>query len=250
MAGRYCGAAKVKIALVSDLHGNMTAVRALEKDLDRRHVDAVWCLGDIVGKGPNSHMTFDWAIRHCEMILRGNWDEGIGLRQFKRDGFYYRQLGEARMAALLNFPLEKRVMLSGRRVRLIHGRPVMDRLYYIQDSRELWLPLLGEDTDLLVYGDCHRQGMRTLTAQIANIGSVGNAMGVPLVQYSILAGVPGKGSAPLDLVFVTLPYDREEAVAEALAQPGLPDLDDYIRELRTGVYSRKKGSFGKKEEVL
>jgi len=241
----------VKIALVSDLHGNMTAVNALEEDLNRRGVDTVWCLGDVVGKGPNSHLTFDWAIRRCEFILRGNWDEGIGLRQFKRDGFYYEQLGEARMAALLNFPLEKRVTLSGRRIRLIHGRPVMEKLYYIQDSRDIWLPFLGEDTDLLIYGDCHRQGMRTLSGQVVNIGSVGNAMGVPLIQYALLEGEPGDGPAPLDITFVTLPYDREQAVTEALAQPGLPDLEAFVRELRTGVYSRKKGSFNKeKEEAL
>ena len=40
-------------------------------------------------------------------------------------------------------------------------------------------------------------------------------------------------------------------MTEALAQPGLPDLEAFVRELRTGVYSRKKGSFNKeKEEAL
>lgn len=239
----------MKIALVSDLHGNMTAVRALEKDLARRQIHTIWCLGDVVGKGPNSHQTFDWAVRHCEFILRGNWDEGIGLREFKRDGFYYEQLGEARMAALLNFPVEKRVVVSGRRIRLIHGRPVMDRLQHIQDPWETLLPLLKPDFDLVIYGDCHRQGLRTITGQIANIGSVGNALGMPLVQYGILEGEAGETPGPLDLTFVTLPYDNQAAVAETLAQPLLPDGDAFVAELKTGVYSRKKGSFSKKEEL-
>ena len=47
------------IALVADLHGNMTAVQALERDLVKRKADAVWCLGDLVGKGPSSDRTFD-----------------------------------------------------------------------------------------------------------------------------------------------------------------------------------------------
>ncbi len=239
----------MKIALVSDLHGNMTAVKALEEDLARRGIDAIWCLGDVVGKGPNSHLTFDWAIRHCAFILRGNWDEGIGLREFKRDGFYYEQLGEARMAALLNFPLEKHVMVSGRWIRLIHGRPVMPRLQYIQDPRDTLLPLLEPDFDLMIYGDCHRQGLRTISGQVANIGSVGNALGIPMVQYAILEGEMGETLAPLDLTYVTLPYDNQAAVAETLAQPGLPDGDAFIVELTTGVYSRKKGSFKKKEEL-
>ena len=235
----------MRAALISDLHGNMTAVRALEADLARRGIHAVWCLGDVVGKGPNSHLSFDWAVRSCEFILRGNWDEGIGLRQFKRDAFYYEQLGEARMAALLNFPLEKQVVISGRKIRLIHGRPVMERLQFIKDPWETLQPLLLPDYDMLIYADCHRPGLRSVTGQIVNIGSVGNALGLPVVQYVILEGEPGEAPGPLDLTFVTLPYDNQAAVAEAMAQPGLPDLDAFVRELKTGVYSRKKGSFNK-----
>ncbi len=237
----------MKIALVSDLHGNMTAVKALEKDLDSRQVDSIWCLGDVVGKGPNSHLTFDWAVRNCAFILRGNWDEGIGLRQFRRDVFYYEQLGEARMAALLTFPLEKRVWFSGRRIRLVHGRPAMDKLYYIQDPKETLLPLIGPETDLLIYGDCHRQGLRTLSSQVANIGSVGNALGIPMVQYALLEGEPGEEKATLTLSFVTIPYDNAAAVAETLAQPRLPDLEFFVSEIQTGVYSRRKGSFDRRD---
>lgn len=234
---------------MSDFHGNMTAVEALERDLGKRQVDTIWCLGDVVGKGPNSHLTFDWAVRNCAFILRGNWDAGIGLRQFRRDGFYYEQLGEARMAELVNFPLEKHVVFSGRRIRLIHGRPVMDKLYYIQDPKEMLLPFLEPDFDMLIYGDCHRQGLRTLSGQIVNVGSVGNAMGIPMVQYAILEGEMGEELAPMSLSYITLPYDNEAAVQEALLQAELPDGDAFVNELRTGVYSRKKGSFSKKEEI-
>jgi predicted phosphodiesterase len=237
----------VRIALVSDLHGNMTAVRALENDLTGRGITDIWCLGDVVGKGSNSHLTFDWAIRNCAFILRGNWDEGIGLRQFQRDGFYYEQLGEARMAALLNFPLEKHVIFSGRRIRLIHGRPVMPQLQYIFDPREALLPLLEPDFDMVIYGDCHRPGLRTISGQIANIGSVGNGLGLPMVQYAILEGEMGEKPVPMALSFITVPYDKEAAVAETRAQPGLPDAEAFMAEIRTGVYSRKKGSFRKEE---
>ena len=66
-----------RIALIADLHGNLPAVEALEQDLKTRSVDEIWCLGDIVGKGPSSPDTFDWAMAHCSLILRGNWDEGV-----------------------------------------------------------------------------------------------------------------------------------------------------------------------------
>ena len=116
------------IALVADLHGNMTAVQALERDLIKRKADAVWCLGDLVGKGPSSDRTFDWAVANCDLILRGNWDEGVGMKLFPNDAFYYDQLGKARLEKLCGFPLEHHARLSGRNIRLIHGRPIMKDL--------------------------------------------------------------------------------------------------------------------------
>ena len=61
-----------RIALVADLHGNLPATMALDADLKRRNLTEIWCLGDIVGKGPNSAETFDWAMNNCQLILSGN----------------------------------------------------------------------------------------------------------------------------------------------------------------------------------
>ena len=227
----------MRLALVSDLHGNMTAVRALEADLARRGADETWCLGDLVGKGPSSDLTFDWAFANCAFILGGNWDYGIGRKEFPRDAFYHRQLGEARLARLASLPRERHLTIAGRRIRFIHGRPVMKRLLNIQDSREDLAELLEPAFDMLVYGDCHRQGLRTLGGQIMNIGSVGNALGVPMVQYAILEGEAGDKPGPLEVRMVTLPYDNGAAAKEALSQPGLPDPDAYVTEILTGVYA-------------
>lgn len=226
----------MKIALVADLHGNKEAVMALERDLQKRPVDALWCLGDLVGKGPDSDWTFDWAVQNCALILQGNWDEGIGKKLFPNDSFYYEQLGPKRMEALLHFPLEKRFTLSGRKIRLIHGRPVLNYLPHPHDEADSLLPLLLPDYDMLGYADCHRQGLRTLKGQIFNIGSVGNALGQPLVQYALLSGGHGELD-PIDLSFVTLGYDRQKAIASALKKPQLPCGSAYIRELTDGVYA-------------
>ena len=43
-----------KIAMLGDLHGNLTATLAMEKALKDYHVDEIWFLGDAVGKGPQS----------------------------------------------------------------------------------------------------------------------------------------------------------------------------------------------------
>ncbi len=229
----------MKLALISDLHGNMTAVEALENDLKARGIQRIWCLGDLVGKGPSSDRTFDWAMANCELILRGNWDEGVGAKAFRADGFYYTQLGPQRMAKLMLFPLEHRAVISGRRMRLIHGRPVMHRLLPVQAAQEDLAPLFDPDFQVVGYADAHRPGLRTLSRGLLfNTGSVGNGLGVNMVQYVILEGTEGAEPAPFDLRFVTVPYDIDAAVRETEAQPDLPNGQLFVSELKTGIYAR------------
>ena len=230
------------IALVADLHGNMTAVQALERDLVKRKADAVWCLGDLVGKGPSSDRTFDWAVANCDLILRGNWDEGVGMKLFPNDAFYYDQLGEARLEKLCGFPLEHHARLSGRNIRLIHGRPIMKDLINPHQGSVPELEALFQDNFQVVgYADTHRQSLRTLSPGILfNTGSVGNGLGQNMVQYVLMDGDERDDEAPFDLRMVTLPYDIEMAVRETEEQPKLPNGHLFIREIRSGVYARKQ----------
>ena len=63
-----------KILFIADLHGNMPATLALEKEINRIQPDDIWFLGDAVGKGPESDKTVDWVRAHCNHFLSGNWD--------------------------------------------------------------------------------------------------------------------------------------------------------------------------------
>jgi predicted phosphodiesterase len=229
-----------EIAVVADLHGNVPAVQALEKDLNRRNIGTVYCLGDIVGKGPSSAETFDWAFQHCQVIVQGNWDYGIGEKLFPNDQFYYDQLGPDRMQKLRDLPKEYSFTLSGRRIRLIHGRPVMQTLLTPSASSESLLPLFAPDYQVVGYADVHRQGMRMVDTQgiLFNTGAVGNPLGVTMVQYCILRGDDQDSEAPLDINFVTLPYDRETAVRDTEAAPLLPNGALFSAELKNGIYAR------------
>lgn len=64
----------MKRALVSDIHGNLEALRAVQDDLERHDVEAVICLGDSVGYGPNPAECLDWARRQSLCVL-GNAEE-------------------------------------------------------------------------------------------------------------------------------------------------------------------------------
>ena len=233
----------MRIALIADLHGNRPATEALEADLRRRGADRLYCLGDLVGKGPSSDWTFDWAVANCDLILGGNWDFGVGYRQYPPDRYYWEQLGEARLAFLRNLPLEKTLTLSGRRIRLFHGRPIMKTLILAQQEAAVIDPLFtdcnGFRCDVVGYADAHRQAMRTLNPGLFfNCGSVGNALGTPLCCYAILEGEERDPAAALDLRLITLPYDRERTLNDARAAVHVPLIDTFIREVTTGQYSR------------
>ena len=232
-----------EIALVADLHGNWPATQAVDADIRSRGIERIWCLGDVVGKGPSSPETLDWAVENCEFILRGNWDEGIGSRQFPKDAFYYRQLGEKRMRMLLEFPLEHACAVSGRKMRLFHGRPIMPAPFHVQAEDMFFDPYFDPDWDVVGYADVHRQGMRLLGQRgiLFNTGSVGNGMGVTMAQYAILRGEwDSLDPAPFDITLVTVPYDRDRAVRDARAagEKGLVNADLFEREILTGIYAR------------
>lgn len=65
----------VKRAILSDIHGNLEALQAVLADLKREGVDAIYCLGDIVGYGPNPRECVEAAMGFTLSIL-GNHDQG------------------------------------------------------------------------------------------------------------------------------------------------------------------------------
>ena len=123
----------MKIVMLGDLHGNLPATLAMEKMLEQIQPDEIWFLGDAVGKGPSNAETCDWVRSHCTLCVGGNWDYGIGGKEFPEDGYFWNQLGEERMHWLNTLPREQEVLLSGIRFRLFHGRPVTP-LMQVQDA--------------------------------------------------------------------------------------------------------------------
>ena len=64
-------------AIISDIHSNAEALRAVLADIDRRGVDRIICLGDIIGYGPNPLECLDLVEERCEWSLMGNHDFGV-----------------------------------------------------------------------------------------------------------------------------------------------------------------------------
>lgn len=231
----------MRIVMLADLHGNLPATQAMDKHLKSLAPDEIWFLGDAVGKGPSNAETCDWVRQHCTLCLGGNWDYGIGGRQFAADGYFWSQLGPERMAWLNGLPREAEVTLGGVRFRLFHGRPVMP-LMQVNDDKALLSQAFQRDGEAfggVIFADSHRPFVRSLhDGYIINTGSIGNSMGVSRAHALMVEGEKTSSPSPLTFSIIALPYDNQAAAAIALNDPNLPHRDAYINEVLTGHYSR------------
>ncbi|MGH3995764.1 MAG: metallophosphoesterase family protein, partial [Pseudonocardiaceae bacterium] len=69
--------APTKIALLTDVHGNLPAFIAVLADVDTQNVDAIWFLGDLVGYGAQPDECVKLAAERCDLCLAGNHDLGV-----------------------------------------------------------------------------------------------------------------------------------------------------------------------------
>jgi len=68
----------MRLAVLSDLHGNLPAWNAVHADIRARGVDRIVCLGDVVGYGPSPAEVLDSAYRNVHHFVLGNHDAVIG----------------------------------------------------------------------------------------------------------------------------------------------------------------------------
>jgi len=240
-----------RVALISDVHGNLTALRAVLDDIDARGIGRIFNLGDYVGKGPRGREVIDLCRERCEVNILGNWDDFLPDpdRDFDSEAiaWWLAQLAEGQGAWLRGLPFSHDFLVSGRQVRLFHASStsVHRRVRFDHDEAEFLemfanTPATGDGPlpTVVGYGDTHDpyyevdRERRTLF----NTGSVGNSMDDPTPVYVIVEGVLGSAEqAPFSLQFVRVPYDVDAELAAA-ASLGMPELDSYAVELRHGVY--------------
>jgi predicted phosphodiesterase len=67
----------MRVAVISDIHGNLHALEAVLRDLDREQPDAIWCLGDLVGYGPRPNRCCRVVAERVDLCLAGNHDLGV-----------------------------------------------------------------------------------------------------------------------------------------------------------------------------
>ncbi len=238
-----------RIAIISDVHGNLTALDAVLADIRSRGIERVWNLGDYVGKGPQGSAVVARCQEACEVNVRGNWDDFLPVSGESEDPalvWWHDELAPEQRDWLRTLPLSHDVLVSGRRLRLfhasatsvhvrVHRRHTREEFVGMFAATELTGP--GPEPTVVGYGDIHTtyvevSGGRTLF----NPGSVGNPLDEPVPSYAILEGVIDDAEpGPFGIGFVRVPYDVEAEIAIA-RERRMPQTEPYAVELRTAVY--------------
>jgi len=182
----------VKIAILSDIHGNFPALEAVLEDI--QDVDAVLCCGDLVGYYPDINETCTVIRKLNVSLVRGNHDAFVSgvLEPNPAKAMAYRtewtktHLESKHLQWLRSLPVEIRCEWDGMFIRLRHANP-WDEFTYIYPDSDLTSIQLEKD-ELLILGHTHRPMLaRAGDGKILNPGSVGQPRdGNPRASYALL----------------------------------------------------------------
>jgi predicted phosphodiesterase len=64
-------------AIISDIHANLEALQAVLKEIDRREIKEIYCLGDVIGYGASPRECLDLVIERCKVCVCGNHDHAV-----------------------------------------------------------------------------------------------------------------------------------------------------------------------------
>lgn len=243
-----------KIAVISDIHGNIPALESVLADIDSRHIKRIICLGDLVGKGPQSSLAIQIIQNRCDTIIRGNWDDFFPKPQeSKTIQWHQNQLTKQQMHFLKELPFSVEFMISGKLVRMFHASPrsvyeriqpwdTLDRRLSMFENTEATENIAAtRQPDVVLYGDVHNAYQQIIKGKtLCNVGSVGNPLDITQASYVILEGEVNQAeNGVFSIQLVRVPYDIELSIHLA-REAEMPELEEYIQELTTATYRGSK----------
>lgn len=242
----------MKIAFFSDVHANLPAFQAMLQDLDQQQVDAVYCLGDLVGYHIWPNEVIAEVRRRRIATIAGNHDlKVIGLKTNSQDlqqpgkQYAYHLIEEPARKYLATLPsyLKLEYVLNSHPLNLFlaHGSPrKVDEYLLIDTDQDYVLELMSEiDADILFVGHSHKPYHREIQdgenrfRHVINTGSVGKPKdGDPRGGYVLVSLDEHSSrfeSKSIKVEFRRFEYDLEKA-AEILEESLLPsELADQLR---------------------
>ena len=260
-----------KIAVISDIHGNLEALKAVLNDAKTRGVDKIICLGDIIAKGSHASECIKLVRDNCDVVIRGNCDrhfttdynmEEVPEKEKRRILWNRSQINDEEKEYLHNLPFSYEFYMSGSLVRVFHATPYKDNIAVdtTNDFETKYEMFAGTDktvsdktADIVIFGHIHHCfAERFYNRTLLNAGSVGNTHDIirnddrdadvretTQAVYLIIEGKLGEKAygASSSWQFIRLPYNIDK---ELDGSRDNLEYNEFMYELRYGRYRNMK----------
>lgn len=248
-----------KIALLSDIHGNTTALEVVLEDAKRAGVKEYWLLGDVLmpGTGRRHLLNLLEELPITVQIL-GNWEDSLwramkGMLDPSRASHRYlmrhcqyilEEICPEEIEAMQSLPMQVHREISGLRVGITHHLPDKNwgrELIHIGDQKDFDRLVTNPPCDLAVYGHIHQQFFRYGSGGelILNPGSIGQPFFLQAnlrkdlrAMYAILE-FDESGLKDVDFRRVSYDIEKELQLAKDLK---LPYFQVYYESLVNGIH--------------
>ena len=240
----------MKIAVLSDIHGNLLALEAVLEDIQRKDCEKILFLGDyaLAGPEPGDTVNFCMSLSNHDNIemIQGNTDEMIA--NYSEEVFNNvskgapimanalkeeaETLSENQIKFLKELPTQKELTIDGIKILMVHGSPRRNNEDIMPTTplEEVEKMISGVDADLILCGHTHIPcGFQTNTKQtVVNDGSVGRPFTKnPEACYAVITT---KSSGEFEVEHYFVKYDNYEA-AKKMAQRKFDGADKIAHML-------------------
>lgn len=251
-----------RIAIISDIHGNITAFEAALADIRKRGIKRIFCLGDMVIKCPSPEKCVDLAFENCEIILKGNCEERSTTHMRIDEHNWNREhLREDQIERMVNLPVSQEFYMSGLKIRMMHASSKSfhqkgffwdiddgfnERMEVMFENTEfLGYPEDEEKPNVVIFGHIHRPLlMRIKDKMLVNPGAISNTSDIVNINgkdytygsYLIVEGeYDSKEVSSIDFNIVKFTYDNN-LEAQRIQNSDMPFKDIAYEEIKNGTY--------------
>ena len=250
---------KRRIALLSDVHGNATALEAVLADAESQAVTDYWFLGDLLMPGTGRRNILDRLEQlPISLQVRGNWEDSLwhALHQkldltrpshlylTKLCHFVLEEILPEEIDRMRDLPLQVLTEVAGLKIAVSHHLPDKNwgrELIHIGNQSDFDRLFEGNEAVIAIYGHIHQQFLRYGTGGqlIINPGSIGQPFFLDATlrqdlraQYAILE-IDETGMKDVDMRRVAYDVGQELARARELQ---LPYYEIYEESLVNGIH--------------
>ena len=240
----------MKLGVITDIHNNLTALKAVVEKLNQMECDKIICCGDIIGIGPNPEETVQYIMQIPNLIaVRGNHEkyllegmpnvypneENMGLEEMKHHKWEHSLLSVKSIDFLESLPYRINLFYEGFNISILHY--CMDRdghyVYYkanpnSDDLKNMFADISG---DIILYGHNHCRNICKGDKFYINVGS----LGCPAQDKNLArAGILQIENGNAEIQTMDIEYDVNDVI-HLIDEINYPDAEN-IKKFFYGIW--------------